>query len=342
MLKRLPVSIEVLTLLYFLSYVPNVLVTKLITSLTHETQGRPLTGLETMPVSLIISAIATYIFIWLAGWHNHANSIQIARLRLPFPVKATFVSGIGTAFVLFTVPLSFTFPGVSIPFIQVLMRGDILIIAPIIDLMFGRRVRWWSWVGLVLVAVAFTLTIHERGGLKMPPLAILTVILYTLGYFGRLVVMNKVSKTGDQESIRRYFVEEKIVALPFAVLVLAILSASGIGQQSGELYWGFILVWTDPIIWALIFLGVSLFVISVFSIMILLDARENSYCVPFERSASLIAGVAVAFLLHWGWGLPEPTGTEIAGAAFVVAAVVLLSLAPRYDKLMKRVLAENQ
>ncbi len=343
MSKRLPVSIEFVTLLYFLSYVPNILVTKLITSLPRESLGRPLTGLETMPVSLIISAMVTYIFVWLAGWHKHANSIRIAGLRLPFPTRATFASGIGTAFVLFTVPLSFTFPGVSIPFIQVLMRGDILIIAPITDLMFGRRVRWWSWMGLVLVSGAFTLTIHERGGLKMQPLAILTVILYTLGYFVRLVVMNKVSKTGDRKSVRRYFVEEKIVALPFAVMMLGVLSASGIGRQSGELYRGFVHVWTDPILWALVFLGVSLFAISIFSIIILLDARENSYCVPFERSASLIAGVGAAFLLHRFWRLDEPTGAEIAGAALVIAAIVLLSLAPRYDKLMKkRVIAEKR
>ena len=48
------------------------------------------------------------------------------------------------ALVLFTVPLSFTFEGVSVPFIQLIMRGDILIIAPIVDLLFGRKVRWWS------------------------------------------------------------------------------------------------------------------------------------------------------------------------------------------------------
>lgn len=342
MLKRLPVSIELLTLFYFLSYVPNALVTKLVTSQPHDALGRPLTGLETLPASLIASAVATYIFVWLAGWHRQAHHIDVAGMRLPCPTWATFISGIGTALILFTVPLSFTFTNVSIPFIQVLMRGDILIIAPLVDLMFGRRVRWWSWVGLVLVAAALVLTIHERGGLNLPPLAIATVILYTIGYFVRLAVMNKVSKTGDQASIRRYFVEEKIVALPIAVLALAVLSASGIGQQSGELTWGFLKVWADPVIVSLIFIGGSLFVLSIFSIMILLDARENSYCVPFERSASLIAGVTVAYLLHWGWGMAQPTGAEMTGAALVIAAIVLLSLAPRFDRVRQRGLAENQ
>src|SRR5690606_26478974 len=117
------------------------------------------------------------------------------------------VSGFGTALILFTVPLSFTFTDVSIPFIQLLMRGDILLIAPIVDICFGRRVRWWSWVALVMVLAALILTLSDRGGLKLPPLAIATVVLCTLGYFLRLAVMTKVSKTGDPASIRRYFVE---------------------------------------------------------------------------------------------------------------------------------------
>lgn len=40
--------------------------------------------------------------------------------------------------------MSFSFQGVSIPYVQLLMRGDILIIAPLVDIVFGRRVRWWS------------------------------------------------------------------------------------------------------------------------------------------------------------------------------------------------------
>jgi hypothetical protein len=152
----------------------------------------------------------------------------------------TFLSGIGTALVLFTVPLSFTFEGVSIPFIQLIMRGDVLIIAPIVDLLFGRKVRWWSWVALAMVMAALVITdLRHRGGLYLPPIAILTVVLYTLGYFIRLAVMNRISKDGDPASVRRYFVEEKMIALPLSVAALAAVSASGIGGQAGQLAFGF-------------------------------------------------------------------------------------------------------
>jgi len=250
------------------------------------------------------------------------------------------MSGFGTALVLFTVPLSFTFQGVSIPFIQLLMRGDILVIAPLVDLMFGRRVRWWSWTALALVLIALVITVGDRGGLNLPPLAILTVVLYTAGYFVRLAVMTKVSKGHGQASIRKYFVEEKIVAMPLSIFVLALISASGIGAQAGELEFGFIGVWSDPILMPLIVIAVTMTAIAILSIIILLDPRENSYCVPMERAASLLAGIMAALLLAWFWGQPEPRPAELAGALILIAAVVVLSLAPRLSRRVDQVRAE--
>ncbi|WP_394653788.1 hypothetical protein [uncultured Sphingomonas sp.] len=321
--------LEGYVLLYFLAYLPNAILLKLLSSTPHPGLGRPLTGLETLPASLIISTVLTYIFIWWSGWHRDAHGVTIAGARVPIPTRYTLLSGLGTALVLFTVPLSFTIPNVSIPFIQLLMRGDILIIAPLVDLAFGRRVRWWSWTALAMVAGALMLTLGDRGGLKLPPIAILTVVLYTAGYFLRLVVMTKVSKSGDPASVRRYFVEEKVLALPLSVLFLAIVSASGIGGQSSELSWGFLSVWTDPVIWPLFVIGLTLTVVSVFAIIILLDPRENAYCVPLERAASLVAGVGAALILAWGWSLKYPRPAELIGAGILIAAIVLLSVAPR-------------
>ncbi|MEO9131149.1 MAG: hypothetical protein ABI240_08075 [Sphingomonas sp.] len=328
--------------LYFIFYLPNVIITKLLTSLPHGALGRPLTGLETLPASLILNTLMTYGFIWWSGWHRDANAVKLGGLRIPMPTRYTLVSGIGTALIVFTVPLSFTFKGVSIPFIQLLMRGDILIIAPLVDLMFGRRVRWWSWTALALVALALFITLNARGGLDLPPLAIATVALYTLGYFLRLTMMTKVSKTGDPASIRRYFVEEKVIALPASVAILAAISAAGFGNQAGELGFGFIAVWSDPVIVWLALIALTLTIVSIFSVIILLDARENAYCVPLERASSLLAGITAAFILAWGWGLRPPTGAEILGAGILIGAIVLLSVAPRLWPSITSARAETQ
>jgi hypothetical protein len=326
------ISLESIVFLYFLIYLPNVIITRLVTTQVHEQLGRPLTGLETLPASLIINMVLTYGFIWWSGWHRDAHAIHIGPARVPVPTRYTLLSGIGTALILFTVPLSFTIQNVSIPFMQLLMRGDILIIAPLVDLMFGRKVRWWSWTALAMVLIAMTITLSDRGGLKLPPIAILTIILYTIGYFLRLAVMTKISKDGDPAARRRYFVEEKVIALPLSVIALGLVSASGIGGQSSELSWGFVAVWSDPVILPLFGIGFTLTIISILSLIILLDPRENAYCVPLERAASLVAGVGGAVILALIWALPMPRDAELLGAALLIAAIFLLSLAPRLSR----------
>lgn len=328
--------LESIVLLYFLSYLPNIVLTRLATSQVHPALGRPLTGLETLPATLTMNMLLTGLFIWLSGWHRDAHGRMLGLTRVPVPTRYTFVSGLGTALVLFTVPLSFTLTDVSIPFMQLLMRGDILIIAPLVDLMFRRRVRWWSWAALLIVALALTLVVRQRGGFHLSPLAIATVVLYTIGYFLRLAVMTRVAKRGDPALVRQYFVEEKLVGLPVSILALAALSLAGFGTQSGELVFGFTQVWSDPVFWLLAGAAVTLTIVSVFAAIILLDPHENSYCVPLERSSSLVAGLVAAYILYWGWGLSRPTNTEVAGALMLIGAIVLLTLAPRYERLRDR------
>jgi hypothetical protein len=323
--------LEWIVLLYFISYIPNIILTRLATSGVHPDRGRPLTGLETLPASLVVNLVLTYAFIWLSGWHRDAHGVRIGGTRVPVPTRYTVLSGIGTALVLFTVPLSFTFTNVSIPFIQLLMRGDILVIAPLVDFMFGRKVRWYSWTALVIVAVALTFVVHQRGGFHLPPLAIATVVLYTVGYFLRLAVMTRISKSGDANSVRGYFAEEKLIALPMSVVALAAVGFLGAGSQANELAWGFTRAWSDPVFVLLAGGGFTLTIISVFAAIILLNPRENSYCVPLERSSSLLAGLAAAYVLHAFWNQPVPTGSELIGAGLLLSAIVLLTLAPRFS-----------
>lgn len=337
LISRAP--LELWVLLYMVAYIPYMVITKGLSSTTVEALGRPLTGLELLPATMILSGVMTFVFIWLSGWYKFAKQRRIGSISLPCPDRWTFLSGVCTALVLFTVPLSLTFEGVSIPFIQLLMRGDVLLLAPMVDLAFGRRVRWWSWVALLLVAIGLFFTIRQRGGLGLPPLAIATIVFYTIGYFGRLAVMTRISKTGDEDSVKRYFVEEKMVGIPLAVLFLALIPFAGLGGQASELQWGFFGVWTTPQIWPILALSVLLFIVSIFAAIILLDARENTYCVPLERSASIIAGIIAAYILALFFGLPFPTGPEVLGVFMMIAAVVLLSVAPRLS--MRQARAEQ-
>ena len=328
-LTRLP--IEAATFLYVMTYVPYMLITRMLATTPNGQLGRPLTGLETLPAVLIVSTLFLVLFVWLSGWWRSARQIRLGALRLPAPTRWTTVAGIGTSFLLFTVPLSLTFEGVSIPFIQLLMRGDVLIIAPLVDLIAGRKVRWYSWVALALVSIGLALTLWERGGLHMPPLAIFAVVLYTIGYFMRLSVMTRVAKNGNEDALRGYFVEEKIVGMPLAIVCLALVTLSPLASQGSELHWGFVDVWRSDalpmlMLLALVFLGVA-----IFSALILLDPRENTFCVPFERAASIVAGTITAYLLAFLFGQATPTRMELIGTVLLIVAIALLSLAPRWQ-----------
>jgi hypothetical protein len=332
MLSRMPLWI--VSLLYMGCYVPYIVLTRLLTTRPDPALARALSGLEILPASLILSGVLTYLFVWLAGWWRAAHQVSVFGVPWPVPTRWTALSGLGTALVLFTVPLSFTFQGVSIPFMQLLMRGDLLIIAPLVDALGRRKVRWYSWLALALVAIGMLIAVGERRGLHLPALAWITLALYTLGYFARLWVMTRVAKTGTSDSIKRYFVEEKIVGIPLAVLFLALLShwRAGAGANSQQLDYGFIGIWSSSQLPALGALSVLLFSVSIFSAVILLDKRENSFCVPIERSASILAGVLGAFVLSALYGQRAPTAAELTGAGLLVLAISVLALGPRLDK----------
>jgi drug/metabolite transporter (DMT)-like permease len=236
---------------------------------------------------------------------------------------------VGATLLLVSVPLSYTFAGVSIPFVQLLMRGDIIIIAPVVDVLCGRKVRWYSWLAFALVLVGIAVNVTAREGFNIPPLLVLIIVLYTIGYFIRLLVMTRVAKNADPAATQRYFVEERVISIPLSILLLAVIAIAVPGQQGQQVYAGFTSAWSSDAIWLLLIQSLTLFVISVVSALILLDKHENTYCVPLERSASIIAGVIASYVLAIFFGLPYPTKAELFGAALLAIAVVVLSLGPR-------------
>jgi drug/metabolite transporter (DMT)-like permease len=323
------ISIELLSMLYLVSYVPYATLTRWLATIPYAPLGRALTGLEVLPAITILAGLMTYSFIWASGWWREAHRGRLMGFTLPRPTRWTLLSGVGAALLLFTVPLSFTFRNVSIPFMQLLMRGDVLLVAPLVDFLLGRRVRWYSWLALSLVAAGLSITINARGGLYLPPLAILTIVLYTFGYLVRIYAMTRVAKTGDPRATKGYFVEEQLVAIPLALAALAVLSLIHLGVQGDQLRFGFVTIWSSGRVPYFLVLAALLFLISIFAILILLNPRENTFCVPFERSASVLAGLTATYLLAAMALSPPPSHAEVAGAALLVFAIVLLSLAPR-------------
>jgi len=323
------VPLEASVALYLAAWIPYFALNRGLASVVHPALGRPMTGLEILPASLLFLTAFTYLFLFAGGWWKLAPRTRIGPIDLPRPAPWTALAGVGAAGLLLTVPLSVTFKGVSIPFVQLLMRGDVLIIAPLVDLLTGRRVRWWSWIALGLVALALVVTVKQRGGLNLPALAIGAVAAYGVGYLVRLMAMSKVSKTGREGSVKRYYVEEQLVATPFATAVLALLAVFGHGPQAEQLRWGFQHALSSTAAPWLACAAAIAFIQSVLAASILLDPRENAFCVALERSGSILGGLAATYVLWLTLHQPAPTPAELIGAGLLALALVLLALAPR-------------
>ena len=292
----------------------------------------PLKGLEIVPATLLMSWVMMLAFTWLSGWGKTAHQWKLGSVSLPMPTKWTLLSGIGAGLILVTVPLSLTFKGVSIPFVQLLMRGDILIIAPVVDLLNRRKVGWYSWAALGLTAIGMFIAVEARGGIALPPLCWIVIGLYTIGYFTRLAVMTRIAKSGAEDEVRRYYVEEQIVATPVGLAILAILAIGGaqLGMPADVIKRGFVEVWTSSALVPLAIASSCLFAIAIVALTILLNRRENTYCVPLERSASILAGIIATYILSLFLGQKAPTAAELEGAGLLVLAIAVLTLGPRF------------
>ncbi|GAA3369326.1 hypothetical protein GCM10020367_11600 [Streptomyces sannanensis] len=311
-----------LALGYFLSYIPYTMLVKALSSGVLPGTDAPDSGLVLLPAAAIGQLLVMPVFLGLSGWwRRYAGRREVLGRYMRFPAQHMWAAGFFTALIIATTTLNFTFAGVSILFMLLLMRGGVLILSPVVDATRRRRVRASSWVavGFSLVAVAVTLadvtTYHLTIG------AALSVAVYLAGYLGRFEIMSRVAKTGNRETDRRYFVEEHAAAPVCQVLLLAVAALAGHPQLRA----GFTTFLGTPEAAAAAAIGVAYEVLFVFGTLIYLDRREYSWCVPANRCASLLSGLAASFALAWLAGLAAPGAAQLTALSFVVCAVAALS-----------------
>ena len=150
-----------------------------------------------------------------------------------------FLSGLGTAIIIGTTTLAFTFTGVSIIFALLLMRGGVLIIAPLVDLLIGRRVRWFSWAALGFTVPALLVALIDVNNYSLTPLAALTIGAYLSGYLLRIPCLTSMAKIQDDDATHRYFVEEAIAAIFFLVTIPVIVCVVRSGRNNFGVTSGF-------------------------------------------------------------------------------------------------------
>jgi hypothetical protein len=321
-------SIWLYAFLYFACYAPYTALTKAVSS---GMVGDPVAGAALLPLASVASLVVVALFLVGTGWWRSATKGRWLGRSFPIPTRWTALSGLCSAVILTTTTLAYTFEDVSIVFVMLLMRGGVLVIAPIVDALSGRKTRWFSWAGLGCSFAALLVVFSERSGFDISFWAALDVSLYLLAYFIRLQFMSRLAKSSDTEQTKRYFVEEQLMTTPSSFVILIVAALIGQGSFMGDVRLGFTEVWSSGSALEVLALGSLSQLCGIFGTLVFLDPRENTFSVPVNRCSSVLAGVVASTGLALFLGADYPSAGELGGAALVVVAILFLTLGPTYD-----------
>lgn len=328
---------------YFASYVPYSMITKMVTKgLFTSMNGVGYTGFQIQPIMAFATFLSMYLFITCAGWWKYATRFKIFGISLPRPRWFTFLSGICTSGIIITTTLSYTFSGISIVFVMLLMRGGVLAMAPVIDLLSKKRRRkiyWPSWVASGLSFAALFVTFSGKSGTAMTVVCAIDISLYLVSYFLRLSIMSKWAKSNDIEEKRRFFTEEQMVANPvffFSLLIVGLIGSTMPEQSLPNVIWtGFTNLPFEGHFFKMFLAGVFSYGTGLFGSLIFLDKREHTFCAPANRCSSVIAGVIATYLLAIFYGQKFPPSDELIGTAIILIAILFLMYRTIIDKRKK-------
>src|SRR5215212_2325669 len=321
--RRYSLEIWALGLGFYLFYTPY-------SGLTKALSGGLLTGTQVKGTVLLpISAIATVIgmlgFITVMGWWKYAGRREFFGVQVPFPRRLTFLSGVCMATIMGTTTLAFTFGGLSIVLVLVLLRGGTLVIAPVVDNIVGRRVRWFSWTAMFVSLAAVMMALSDASNYTLTIAAVIDVAAYLIAYFFKLQFMSRLAKSDERAATLRYFVEEQMVASPLLVIVLIVLALVGTGDVMLGFRTGLTTFVTTPGAFFAVLVGFSYAALCICTTLIFLDRRENTFCMPMHCGSSMLSGFTATAILAYFFNQSSPTAAQSVSAGFLVIALGFLS-----------------
>lgn len=308
---------------YFVWYTPYSGLAKAMSSGLLSTTHGPVGGLVLLPAAALGTLAAMPLTLTILRWWHYSRRRGIGRGRvsLPFPGRETAMSAFFMALIVGSTTLNFTFPGVSILLVLVLMRIGTLIISPAVDLLTYRKIHWYAAVAVGLCVVSAAVAFADVDNYVLTAGAVASLLTYLVAYYGRFRIMSRHAKRGNSSTDRRYFVEEHMTTPVLLVAILAVAALAG----SGPLREGFTTFLGSSAAVPAFLIGVCYEGLFVFTSLIFLDRREYSFCMPVHVCSSLLAGVVASFGLGVLFGAPPPSVAQFVAAAIVVLAALMLS-----------------
>ncbi|GAB3903303.1 hypothetical protein GCM10029964_095040 [Kibdelosporangium lantanae] len=302
---------------YFFWYTPYAGLTKALSSGLLPGTDKHVGGLVLLPAAAIGTLVGAPLFLGFTGWWRYVGR--------RFPSRTMVLAGFFMALVIATTTLNYTFAGVSILFMLLMMRAGVLILSPIVDTVRRRRVRVWSWAALAFSLLAVITALSDVSNYVLTAGAVVSLAFYFFGYVGRFQIMSRVAKTGLIEVDRRYFAEEAVTSAVWQVLLCGLLAVLPLGAVSGALRAGFTTFLATPAVVPAFAVGLLYSALYVYGTLIYLDPREYTWCVPANRCASLLSGLVASFVLTWLTGIALPGTGQFVATGFVVCAIFALS-----------------
>jgi hypothetical protein len=299
---------------YFAFYAPYSALIKLVTEGWLPGIPAGMSGVQLLPPTIIGTVLVMLLFLTITGWWHYAQ----------IPSAAVIAAGIGTGTIIATTTIAYTFHGVSIVFALLLMRGGVLILAPLVDLIMRRTVRWFCWAALALSGLALIVAALDVEHYQLPFAAAVNLVAYLSGYAVRLPAMTRLAKVDDRVTTRRFFVTEALVAMVSLAAFPSVVALLN-GRDVAAPWRATITLWQTPVLAPALLIGATYAGLYVFGTLIYLDRRENTFCIPLNRGASLLAGVAAAYGISAAYHLAEPSVMQLVAAALMAGALVLLS-----------------
>ncbi len=321
--RRYSLQIWALGFGFFVFYTPYSGLTKALSSglLT----GTPVKGTVLLPISAIATVMGMLGFITVMGWWKYAGRREFFGVQVPFPRRLTFLSGVCMATIMGTTTLAFTFGGLSIVLVLVLLRGGTLIIAPIVDHIVGRHVRWFSWTAMFVSLAAVLVVLSDASNYTLAMAAVIDIAAYLAAYFFKLQFMSRLAKSDERAATLRYFVEEQMVASPVLVIVLIVLALIGVGDVMSGFRAGLTSFVTTPGAFFAALVGFFYAALCICTTLIFLDRRENTFCMPMHCGSSMLSGFTATAILAYFFNQSAPTAAQSVSAGFIVIALGFLS-----------------
>ena len=314
-----------LALGYFFFYTPYTAVIKIVTTGLWPGVNGSVSGFQLLPPTVMATAVVLTAIVSVLGWWKHATVRRVLGVAIPVPSRLVVLSGIGTAIIIGTTTLAYASTGVSILLALLLLRGGVLIIAPVVDVVFKRSVRWFSWLALAFAFTGVLVALADVNSYHMTLLAALNIAAYLTGYLLRLPCINTLAKCDDACVTYRFFVEEQMVAVIVLVGVTAMCAAIGAGPIMMDLRSGFTGFFTSSTTLPGLVAGSLYACLYCFGTLIYLDRRENTFCLPLNRCSTVLSGIVATYALALLFNQPTPSPAQLSSAGVIVVALLLLS-----------------